>query len=136
MDKEEIKIQKNFKNTNYELIFVYNADSTLSAQVSDFARKLIAPNTYKCNLCMITYGLFEMSSEWKEFLDTLPLNKTFLHRDEFLKKYPDLKDTKLPAILINSNQSIKEFIGAEEINRQKDVQGLKNLLIKRLQDIR
>lgn len=120
-------------NKNDTLLFVYNADSTFFAQVSDFARKVIAPQTYKCNLCMITYGLFEMKDEWKEFVDTLPQRKIFLHRDEFVKKYPEQSKIPPPAIFVISNGSLNELVTAQEINQEKDIAGLKKLLLLKIE---
>ena len=120
------------RNKDDTLLFVYNADSTLFASLSDFARKVVAPKTYGCNLCMITYGLFEMKDEWKEFLDTLPQHKTFLHRDEFVKKYPGYAKVQLPAIFVISNGAVKELVSAQEINHKKSVAELKAFLLLKL----
>ena len=119
-------------NKNDTLLFVYNADSTFFAQVSDFTHKLIAPKTYGCNLCMITYGLFEMKGEWKEFLDTLSQRKIFLHRDEFVKKYSSYARVQLPAIFVISNGVVNELVSAQEINHEKAIAGLKKLLLAKL----
>lgn len=119
-------------NKNDTLLFVYNADSTFFAQVSDFTRKLIAPKNYGCNLCVITYGLFEMKGEWKEFLDTLPQRKMFLHRDEFLKEYPKQAKVSFPAIFVISNGNVSELVSAQEINHEETITGLKKLLLAKL----
>ncbi|MDP3956265.1 MAG: hypothetical protein Q8Q18_03425 [bacterium] len=115
------------KNKN-KLIFVYNADSSVFAQVSDAIKKIAAPNKYECNLCMVTYGSVSMKDEWKEFLSTLFFEKEFLHRDEFHEKYPELKEEKLPAIFISKNNILNLFISSEEINKQKNVTDLKNII--------
>ena len=120
------------QNKNDTLLFVYNADSTFFAQVSDFARKIVAPQTYRCNLCMITYGLFEMKGEWKEFLDTLPQQKIFLHKDEFTKKYQSYAKIQLPAIFVIPNGIVNELISAQEINYEKSAAELKELLLLKL----
>ena len=117
---------------NDTLLFVYNADSTLFAQVSDVVRKVIAPQTYTCNLCMITYDLLEMKDGWKEFLDTLPQHKIFLHRDEFVKKYSRYAKVQLPAIFIISNGVVSELVSAQEINHKKNIIELKELLLFKL----
>jgi len=119
-------------NKDDTLLFVYNADSTFFASLSDFARKLVAPKTYGCNLCMITYGSFAMKGEWKEFLDSLPQFKTFLHKDEFTKKYTEHAEVPLPALFVISNGAVNELVSAREINQEKDLEGLKNLLLSKL----
>jgi len=55
------------RNSKDKIIFVYNADSSVFAQVSDAVKKIVAPGTYQCNLCRITYGAVSMKDEWKTF---------------------------------------------------------------------
>ena len=114
--------------TKNKLIFVYNADSSVFSQVSDAVKKVVTPSKYECNLCMITYGAVSMKDEWREFLDALPFEKEFLHRDEFQKQYPELKSTKLPTIFISQNNTLSLLVSADEINIQKDIIGLKNII--------
>lgn len=115
-------------NIQDKIIFVYNADSSVFAQVSDAVKKIAAPDTYQCNLCRITYGVVSMKDEWKTFLDTLPFEKEFLHRDEFQKQYPELSEAKLPAIFIFQNNVLHPLASASDINMQKDIEGLKMLI--------
>jgi len=125
---EKINMDKNA----HKLIFVYNADSSVFSQVSDAVKKILTPSKYECNLCMITYGAVSMKDEWKEFLDALPFEKEFLHRGEFQKQYPELAGTKLPAIFISQNNTPNPLVSADEINMQKNVEDLKELLIGRI----
>lgn len=115
-----------------ELVFVYNADATLAAAASDFATRLFAPEKYACNLCMVTYGPLTMKSPWKEFLETFPHKKTFLHRDEFKERYPARTDTPLPVIFAVSGENFDVVLNAEEINRAKNWQELKEALLVKL----
>ena len=119
------------KNT-HKLIFVYNADSSVFSQISDAVKKVVTPSKYECNLCMVTYGPISMKEEWREFLNALPFEKEFLHRDEFQKQYPELAGTKLPAIFISQNNTLSSLISAEEINKQRNVENLKKLLMTRI----
>ena len=114
--------------TKNKLIFVYNADSSVFSQVSDAVKKIVTPNKYECNLCMVTYGAISMKDEWRKFLDALPFEKEFLHRDEFQKQYPELESTKLPAIFISQNNTLSLLVSADEINMQKNIDGLKNII--------
>lgn len=116
------------KKNKGTLLFVYNADSSVFTQVSDAIKKIVTPNKYQCNLCLVTYGAVSMKDEWKEFLNTLLFEKEFLHRDEFHEKYPELKEVKLPAIFILKNTVPDTLISADDINIQKDVAGLKKLI--------
>ena len=118
-----------------KLIFVYNADSSVFSQVSDAVKKIVTPSKYECNLCMVTYGAISMKDEWKEFLDALLFEKEFLHRDEFQKQYPELKSTKLPAIFISQNNTLSVLVSADEINIQKNIDGLKNIINGKIKSI-
>ena len=81
-----------------KLLFVYNADAGLANALLDTAHKIFSPRTYACSLCGITYGLTSMRPEWKEFLQSLPVETRFLHRDEFLQQYPKHSNQALPAV--------------------------------------
>ena len=63
------------------IIFIYNAKSGLVAGLSDAVIKIVAPSQSECNLCKITYGPLSMKEEWTQFLETLPQEKVFLHKD-------------------------------------------------------
>ena len=117
---------------NNTLVFVYNADSTLKAAAIDFVTRFVAPNKYSCNLCMVTYGPVREKQPWRKFLDTLPNKKVFLHRDEFLKKYPEHKNIKLPVIFTDFSGKLEVLVEAQEINQVKDAEGLIKLLTKKL----
>lgn len=70
-----------------ELIFVYNADSGLVNGLLDLLHKNLRPETYACNLCAVTYNNSGMKKEWKTFVQSIPLPVTFLHKDEFVKRF-------------------------------------------------
>jgi len=122
------------KNKN-KLIFVYNADSSVFSQVSDAIKKVVTPSKYECNLCMVTYRSVSMKDEWREFLDALPFEKEFLHRDEFQKRYPELESTKLPAIFISQNNNLSLLVSSDDINMQKNIIGLKNIINSKIKSI-
>ncbi len=106
------------------LLLVYNADSSVFAVASDFVKKLAAPDKYDCQLCMVTYGAIRMKNPWKEYLNSLPYKKSFLHRDEFKTSYPAV-DISLPAILLTNKANLPEIlVSSEEINNIKSVQEL------------
>ena len=41
-----------------KLIFVYNASATKAGWLLASAHKFFSPNTYKCDLCSLTFGVF------------------------------------------------------------------------------
>lgn len=96
------------------LLFVYNADSDLFSSVTGFVHKIISPQTYNCNLCTLTYGNLTMKQEWKNFLEDLPVEKTFLHKNEFEKQYKQSID--LPAIFYVEEGMPIILIPSSEIN--------------------
>lgn len=114
------------------LIFVYNANSSILSQVIDYVHKIVSPRTYQCNLCILTYGNFGKKSDWQNFINTLPYETIFLHKDKFLKKHKD-GNVKFPAVFIEDNNRLKEVVSREQINKEHDIKGLKELLIKNLE---
>ena len=125
-------MQTTRNNANDTLVFVYNSDGTLKAAAVDFVTRFIAPDKYSCNLCMVTHGLMFEKQSWRTFLDTLPNKSIFLHRDEFLKQYPEYRDIKLPVILTDSGEKLETLVSAEEIRAVKDLEELKKLITEKL----
>jgi hypothetical protein len=116
-----------------ELIFIYNADSTMFSKMTDFAHKIISPKTYQCNLCKLTYGNLNMHKDWEKFLKELNINIEFSYKDEFIKRNKDFAKHSFPLVLakhVDNNLSI--FVDSKEINEQKDLDDLKNLVIRKL----
>lgn len=120
------------KDSDKKLIFVYNADSDTLSMIKDMITKVVAPKSYQCNLCAITYGPLSMKDRWRKFLDTLPQEKIFLHKDEFQTKYPKQKDTTLPAIFIEDNDELITLVSSSEINVQNNLSQLEGLIKGRL----
>jgi hypothetical protein len=113
------------------LLFVYNANSDLFSSVTDFAHKIISPQTYNCSLCALTYGNLTIKQEWKSFLKELPAEKTFLHKDEFEKRYK--QSFGLPAIFyLKANQPVV-LLGSDDINRCTSLNELITALLHQLQ---
>jgi len=117
------------------IVFVYNADSGLFNTLGDIAHKLFSPKTYSCNLCAITHTPLGMKDEWKEYLDSLQVEKIFLHADELKKEY-GIKNVALPAIFLKEGDGLKIWIKASEINRCSSMDELKNLINSRLKRLK
>ena len=119
-----------------KLIFIYNADTGLFNVVSDFAHKIISPSTYACSLCQITYGNFGMKKEWREFLNKLPYEMQFLHKDEALLQYHSLKNETFPLVILGQNNDERRvLLNAPELNEQSDLTGLIERLNEKLDGI-
>lgn len=65
-----------------------------------------------------------MQEEWEKFIDSLPHEALFLHRDEFRKQYPRQKNTPLPAVFTEDASGVNLLIPKSEINKAKSVQEL------------
>ena len=115
------------------LIFVYNADSGLFSAATDFVKKIVAPDSYQCQLCRLTYGAISMKNPWKDYLETIANKKRFLHRDEFIDEFPEYSATALPVIFVSDNSQLTVLVSAEEINGAKDLVSLKRLLQAKLE---
>ena len=96
------------------LVLVYNADADLFSAATDWAHKLLAPSSYACSLCAVTYGAVRMRSGWRDVLDSLDCPVRFLHRDEFAEAYD--ADLDLPAILWQAGETLSVLVSAGEID--------------------
>lgn len=124
-------VEVNQEASKPTLLFVYNADSGVLNAAKDYVHKIVSPKTYECNLCAVTYGNFGMKNEWKNFIDSLKYSVEFIHRDE-IQKYNFLKNEKLPAAFIKRGKTITKLISHTEINRLKTLEGLIELVKKKI----
>lgn len=123
-------------NKGQKLLFIYNADSSLFNQIGDLIHKTVSPGTYQCRLCGLTYSGISMNKDWKDFIHSLPIKFEFLHKDEFLKQFPDKKQTTFPIILIREDNSLIELISTKEINQTKNLEELKKLVAEKVSTIK
>jgi len=115
-----------------KLIFVYNSDGAIASLIKDTAHKLVSPKTYPCNLCRLTYPLASMKGEWRKFIESLPHEVVFLHRDEFREQYPDQKNVQLPAVFKTDTSAPQLLISHNEINKAKNLSELIEVVKKSL----
>lgn len=71
-----------------------------------------------------------MKNKWKTFIQQLPVEVLFLHKDKFVKEYK--LQPKLPAIFIKENDKLNLFITDKEINNCTSLQQLKDLITTQL----
>jgi hypothetical protein len=116
----------------HQIIFVYNANSDLFSTISDFAHKILSPSTYDCKLCALTYGNFSEKKEWKDFIETFPVDTIFLHKDDYIKQYNI--ETGLPVVFIKTNEQILELISKLEIENCTSLEQLKDLVTIKYND--
>ncbi len=110
-------------STANEMVLVYNAWGGIYPGLVDFIHKEFFPKTYPCNLCYQTFGTFGMKEEWRQFIDSLPLKKTELHKENFQRMYKP-EDMQLPAILISNGKDVQLLFSAAELNQYKSLQEL------------
>ena len=123
-------LSRSFSEENLELIFIYNAKSGVVNELIDFAHKIVSPETYDCNLCALSYGMFSMKKKWSTYIETLPLKSTFTYKDKFSKN--GYSNIKFPSVFIRSNEKLDEIISAAEINEIKNLDQLIGLLNQKL----
>ena len=119
-------------NAAPRLILVYNADGGLLNAMKDTVWKAVSPSTYPCSLCALTYGFVAMHGRWRRFLDRLPQEKVFHHRDDVTRAFPGLS-LALPAILIaEPGAAPRVLVSANELDALPDLAGLIALVEERL----
>ncbi|EAQ27992.1 hypothetical protein NAP1_10373 [Erythrobacter sp. NAP1] len=95
------------------LLLVYNADSGIINALKDAVWKIASPKTYPCSLCAITYGAVLMHNEWRRFLDSLPMEVVFHHKDDFEETFSGHR-IALPTIAIDTGDEYPEVIISNE----------------------
>jgi len=100
-----------------KIIFVYNADSGRINNWFDIGHKLLSPDTYACNLCSLTHGVFAEREEWKRYRDSIDAELVFLHKDEFEKANDPGTSIRYPIILKElESGELEVLVSTEEIN--------------------
>lgn len=108
------------------LLLVYNADSGIINALIHAVHKQLFPESYPCSLCAITYGAVSMRGEWKRFLESLPMEVVFHHKDDFAQAYPEMGEgaadaLALPAILIaHGGERPQILVAAEQLDAIAD----------------
>jgi len=75
-----------------------------------------------------------MKSDWKEFVESRDLPVKFLHKDEFAEQYPDKKE-EFPCAFLKKGDELELFISAREINHTEDLEELKTLVSRKIQEL-
>lgn len=110
------------KATQMKLIFVYNADSGFVNTLMDIGHKALDPDTYKCNLCSLTFGIIGEHKQWRQFRQESSGEMQFLHRDEFEQEYQQKFDYP---VILKSNQQLEIAVSQSEL---EDISTLDNLI--------
>lgn len=117
---------------NKSLLFGYNADSGFLNAIKDGIEKITDPKGYGCRLCGLTYRVATMKNSWRRFLNDLPIESKFLHRDEHRRIHGD--DTPLPATFIEEDEELILIISSVEYGELTTLKGLETLIKIRLRE--
>ena len=79
-----------------EIVFVYNADGTISGKAKDLVHRIVRPSTYDCQLCAVTFGFAGLKSKWRDFILSIDATVAFLHRDELGDDHSSIVGHGLP----------------------------------------
>ena len=112
------------KHVNAKIILVYNADEGWLASIKDMLHKIVRPETYPCSLCALSYGPLAMRGAWRKFLNNLPLEKKFYHRQDFARDYENAARFALPVILIEKDGVLQILVDKLELDLITDVEEL------------
>ena len=117
-----------------QLFFVYNAKGGPGNSLRDILHKAIDPQTYECNLCALTHGIFSEKREWKRFTRSTEVALSFFHRDEFEKEYRSkwLPKFEYPVILSDQDGQLSVFASKDEIDSLQGTTQLIELIQERL----
>lgn len=117
----------------YELIFIYNAQSGKLNALFDIGHKVLRPQTYACGLCALTHGAFRESAAWKQFREHSSVPLSFYHKDEMEKL--DVKVETLPVILLRAGDQQDIFLSADEIAEQRNVEQLIKTITEKIAEL-
>jgi hypothetical protein len=111
------------------LVFVYNADSGMFNTLADIGHKIFSPETYACDLCALTHGYFSERREWRTFIESLAIPCEFLHRDEFVRAFPEQKELAYPVVLLVDDKEQHICLSREDLAACNNLDTLKQAII-------
>jgi hypothetical protein len=114
-----------------QLLFVYNAKSNLFNKAFDFVHKMVSPQSYHCNLCLLTHTDFFERKEWTDFRTSLSIDLKFLYSDNFEHEFP-MERTDYPVVYLKSDIDLKKLITTKEVNSVNNPKELIKLVKEKL----
>ena len=119
-----------------KLIFVYNAKGDFWNKKMDAIHKIVSPSTYGCGLCKLTHGFFFEKEVWKVFRETSAVDMAFYYKDDFIEKFPEMKEIQLPTIMFECvSEPIVEIVTANDLKQIEAVEELIKVVETRLQSV-
>lgn len=130
--RQQVQPQNTFPvSSAQELILVYNTDGGINARIADIIHKEFFSFAYPCNLRYYTFDTFGRNELWRRFIDSLPLKKRELHKNEFKRNYAP-ENLQLPVIMVRNRVQVQLLISATEINQISSLLQLMELIKTRL----
>jgi len=105
-----------------ELLFVYNAQKDLLNGAVDYAHKVFAPSTYKCDLCALTHHNLGQRKSWKAFRKEVKADISFHYIKQFEKQFNESHD--YPVILERRNGQNRVALTKEDLSQFQFVEEL------------
>jgi hypothetical protein len=119
-----------------QVIFVYAVDGGLFNTLTHYVHKVVSPKTYPCNLCALTNDMLGTRREWAQFIRGLGVSTEFLHRNEFMERYPTSKQS-FPSVFISTGEpEPKLLITSTELNACPDLAELISLVGERVNQLK
>lgn len=81
---------------------------------------------------MLAHSNLEMKAEWKAFIQMLEGEKTFFHKNDFLKQYPGHSGFAAPAVFIEESGELRELFSASDLNNYQSLKELQKALNNKL----
>ncbi|HJO95443.1 MAG TPA: hypothetical protein QF753_18745 [Victivallales bacterium] len=129
---EIIPLKQPVESRPMKITFIYNAKSGKINTFMDIGHKILNPDTYSCNLCSLTYGVFTEKEEWKKYRENSSFELIFFHKDEFEKKYKGNEKFTYPIILKSETDGIYEvLVPTQKINELNGISELIEILPKK-----
>jgi len=72
--------------------------------LTHYVHKVVSPKTYSCDLCTLTNSMLGTKREWAQFIRELGVKTKFLHRNEFVERYPRTQQN-FPAVFTSTGDA-------------------------------
>lgn len=110
-----------------KIIIAYNNFGGICPQLADLCYRFFSPETYPNKVVKLTNNVVGLKKEWKNFLEALPFQKVFYHKDDVERKLAP-ETFALPAIFLADSLSAICLLTASEISRLKNLPELEAAL--------
>lgn len=117
-----------------ELIFVYNAKSTIAHRLFVALHKSISPSTYNCDLCSLTHGNIGATKAWEDFYSRSGIPIRLFYKDQFQKYFQ--KEIEYPAVMTYEYSALNCILGPKELSSINDLNELFVLLLEKVPELK